>query len=93
MIDCLVLTPPPPPLLPAYIIQVHCTCHPYIQSACTELICMWGDMLLLVVLLQYISIGMGKVFHPGKPSGDDDVLYSWSPEGLPYYHCESHCAL
>ncbi|XP_065836052.1 iduronate 2-sulfatase-like [Oscarella lobularis] len=34
----------------------------------------------------YISIGMGKVFHPGGPSGFDDVLYSWSPEGLPYYH-------
>ncbi|XP_065196694.1 iduronate 2-sulfatase-like [Sycon ciliatum] len=34
----------------------------------------------------YISIGMGKVFHPGKPNGDDDSLYSWSPEGLPYYH-------
>ena len=26
---------------------------------------------------------MGKIFHPGKPSGDDDRKYSWS---LPYYH-------
>ena len=34
----------------------------------------------------YISIGMGKIFHPGAPSGNDDVKYSWSPEGLPYYH-------
>lgn len=34
----------------------------------------------------YISIGMGKVFHPGAPSGQDDYKYSWSPEGLPYYH-------
>ena len=34
----------------------------------------------------YISIGMGKVFHPGLPSGNDDDKYSWSPEGQPYYH-------
>ncbi|XP_065844217.1 iduronate 2-sulfatase-like [Oscarella lobularis] len=34
----------------------------------------------------YISIGMGKVFHPGGASGNDDHKYSWSPEGLPYYH-------
>ena len=34
----------------------------------------------------YISIGMGKVFHPGAPNGNDDDRYSWSPEGLPYYH-------
>ena len=26
---------------------------------------------------------MGKIFHPGKPSGNDDVAYSWS---LPYFH-------
>ena len=38
--------------------------------------------------VQYKSIGMGKVFHPGGPSGDDDKKYSWSPEGLPYYHCK-----
>lgn len=31
----------------------------------------------------YISVGMGKVFHPGAPNGDDDSAYSWS---LPYYH-------
>ena len=24
----------------------------------------------------YRSIGMGKIFHPGAPSGDDDVKYS-----------------
>ena len=34
----------------------------------------------------YVSIGMGKIFHPGPPSGFDDKKYSWSPEGLPYYH-------
>ena len=32
----------------------------------------------------YISIG--KLFHPGPPSGNDDEAYSWSPEGLPYFH-------
>ena len=31
----------------------------------------------------YVSIGMGKIFHPGAPSGNDDKAYSWS---LPYYH-------
>ena len=34
----------------------------------------------------YITVGMGKVFHPGRPSGNDDIAYSWS---LPYYHTES----
>ena len=34
----------------------------------------------------YLTIGQGKVFHPGAPSGNDDHLYSWSPEGLPYFH-------
>uniref|UniRef100_A0A1X7UJF8 Sulfatase N-terminal domain-containing protein n=1 Tax=Amphimedon queenslandica TaxID=400682 RepID=A0A1X7UJF8_AMPQE len=34
----------------------------------------------------YLSIGMGKIFHPGAPSGNDDRMYSWSPEGLPYFH-------
>ena len=31
----------------------------------------------------YLSIGMGKIFHPGAPSGQDDVAYSWS---FPYFH-------
>lgn len=31
----------------------------------------------------YTSIGMGKIFHPGRPGGDDDIKYSWS---VPYYH-------
>ena len=31
----------------------------------------------------YVSIGMGKIFHPGPPSGNDDRAYSWS---LPYFH-------
>ena len=34
----------------------------------------------------YLTIGMGKVFHPGAASGYDDDKYSWSPEGLPYVH-------
>ena len=29
---------------------------------------------------------MGKLYHPGAPSGNDDDKYSWSPEGLPYFH-------
>jgi len=31
----------------------------------------------------YISIGMGKIFHPGAANGQDDIKYSWS---LPYFH-------
>ena len=31
----------------------------------------------------YVSVGMGKIFHPGVPSGNDDIKYSWS---LPYFH-------
>ena len=31
----------------------------------------------------YVTAGMGKIFHPGAPSGQDDIAYSWS---LPYYH-------
>ena len=31
----------------------------------------------------YVSVGMGKIFHPGAPSGHDDIKYSWS---LPYFH-------
>lgn len=31
----------------------------------------------------YVSVGMGKIFHPGAPSGNDDRKYSWS---LPYFH-------
>ena len=34
----------------------------------------------------YISAGMGKIFHPGAPSGNDDVPYSWS---VPYFHAPS----
>ena len=36
----------------------------------------------------YVTIGMGKLFHPGLPSGNDDEKYSWSPEGLPYFHAQ-----
>lgn len=31
----------------------------------------------------YFSAGTGKIFHPGKPSGNDDKSYSWS---VPYFH-------
>ncbi len=31
----------------------------------------------------YRSIGMGKIFHPGLPNGNDDIKYSWS---LPYFY-------
>ena len=41
--------------------------------------------------LQYVTVGMGKVFHPGGANGNDDSKYSWSPEGLPYYHCKFCC--
>ncbi|XP_019855131.1 PREDICTED: iduronate 2-sulfatase-like [Amphimedon queenslandica] len=41
----------------------------------------------------YISIGMGKLFHPGPPSGNDDEAYSWSPEGLPYFHADQNVSI
>ena len=31
----------------------------------------------------YVSVGMGKVFHPRPPNGFDDESFSWC---LPYYH-------
>ena len=31
----------------------------------------------------YVSAGMGKIFHPGAPNGNDDRAYSWS---VPYFH-------
>ena len=31
----------------------------------------------------YVSVGMGKIFHPGAPNGHDDIAYSWS---VPYFH-------
>ena len=33
----------------------------------------------------YLTIGMGKVFHPGPDNGYNDKKYAWSPEGLPYF--------
>lgn len=33
----------------------------------------------------YTTVGMGKVFHPGGVSGNNDVKYSWSPASLPYF--------
>lgn len=32
----------------------------------------------------YITVGTGKIFHPGAPSNNSDSQYSWSPECLPY---------
>ena len=32
----------------------------------------------------YLTLGAGKIFHPGSASGDNDYRYSWSPEALPY---------
>lgn len=32
----------------------------------------------------YLTIGTGKIFHPGGPSNDSDSEYSWSSECLPY---------
>ena len=26
----------------------------------------------------YTTVGIGKIFHPGSASGDDDIAYSWS---------------
>ena len=37
----------------------------------------------------YISAGMGKIFHPGAPSGNDDRAYSWS---VPYFHAPGDSA-
>ena len=34
----------------------------------------------------YISAGMGKIFHPGPPNGNDDIAYSWN---VPYFHAPS----
>ena len=36
---------------------------------------------------------MGKIFHPGALSGNDDDKYSWSPEGLPYFHAKEDDAI
>ena len=33
----------------------------------------------------FISLGVGKIYHYGTASNDDDWQYSWSPEGLPYF--------
>ena len=37
----------------------------------------------------YISAGMGKIFHPGAPNGNDDRAYSWN---VPYFHAPSDSA-
>ena len=37
----------------------------------------------------YVSAGMGKIFHPGPPGGNDDRKYSWS---VPYFHAPDDSA-
>jgi hypothetical protein len=37
------------------------------------------------------TLGVGKIFHPGKASGNDDVAFSWSPDSLPYDDSGSRC--
>lgn len=32
----------------------------------------------------YLTVGVGKIFHPGPASGDCDSKYSWSSEALPW---------
>ena len=32
----------------------------------------------------FLTVGIGKIFHPGAASGNNDVQFSWSPESLPY---------
>ena len=32
----------------------------------------------------YLTLAVGKIFHPGAASGNSDSNYSWSWEGLPY---------
>jgi len=32
----------------------------------------------------YRTLAVGKIFHPGDASGDNDIKYSWSAESLPY---------
>ena len=32
----------------------------------------------------YLTLGVGKIFHPGAASGNSDSAYSWSEESLPY---------
>ena len=34
----------------------------------------------------YITAGMGKIFHPGPTTGNDDVPVSWSTDYMDYYH-------
>ena len=33
----------------------------------------------------YTTIGIGKIFHPGAISGDNDKNHSWSAQTFPYY--------
>ena len=39
----------------------------------------------------FLTLGMGKIFHPGAASGNNDVRYSWSPESLPYDGSGTSC--
>merc|ERR1719253_351305 len=39
----------------------------------------------------YLTMGVGKIFHAGPASGDNDKKYSWSPEALPWDGAGKKC--
>ena len=41
----------------------------------------------------YLTLGVGKTFHPGAASGNSDSLYSWSAESLPYDGSGKQCPM
>ena len=41
----------------------------------------------------YLTLGVGKTFHPGGASGNSDSAYSWSAESLPYDGGGSKCPM
>jgi hypothetical protein len=41
--------------------------------------------------LGYLTLGIGKLFHPGEASGNNDVQFSWSDESLPYDDTGARC--
>ena len=41
----------------------------------------------------YLTLGVGKIFHPGAASGNSDSAYSWSAESLPYDNGGAACPM
>ena len=39
----------------------------------------------------YLTLGVGKIFHTGAASGNDDNKYSWSSQSLPYDDSGARC--